>query len=163
VRMVRDGEGMSFFKEKTKIWLELMPEGKKPNLKAHTERLNLLIDLNRGEISTYNSYLIALFSISTPLFIALWSTGANIIIFIIFLIILSILIYKIINQIELVKEANEKLVEGYNVMQSKRAGTLLVLFEGTEKDILKKFEEVQKKCGGVFHQHNPFKEDNVKI
>jgi hypothetical protein len=153
---------MNFFKEKTRIWLELLPEGKKPNLKAHTERLGLLIDLNRSEISTYTSYLIALFSISTPLFIALWSAEANIYIFVGFLILLVFLVYKIINQIGLVKDTNEKLVEGYNVIQSKRAGSYMVLFEGTQRDILKKFEEMQNKFGGKLSQYNPFNENNVK-
>lgn len=154
---------MNFFKEKTKIWLELLPKGKKPNLKAHTERLRLLIDLNRGEISTYNSYLIALFSISTPLFIALWAAKVEFYIFIILLCILGFVIYNIIRRIELVKETNEKLVEGYNVMQSKRAGSYMFLFEGTEKDILKKFEEMEKKFGGDLHPYDPFQEDNVKM
>lgn len=153
---------MNFFKEKAKIWLELLPEGKKPNLKVHTERLNLLIDLNRSEISTYNSYLIALLSISTPLFIALWSAEVNLSVFIILLIVLGILIYKIMKKIELVKGANERLVEGYNTIQSKRAGSWLVLFEGNERDILKKFEEIQKKFGGELRPYDPFKEDNVK-
>ena len=145
------------FKEKAKIWVELIPEGKRPNLKAHTERLNLLIDLNRSEISSYNSYLIALLSISTPLFIALWSQQVHFSIFAILIIGLGIWVYKIVKQIKIVKGINEKLVEGYNVMQSKRAGSYLVLFEGSQKDILKKFEEMQKKFGGKLNQYDPLK------
>ena len=136
----------------------MFPEGSKPNLKAHLEAMRLLIDVNNSELSVYTNYLIAAFAVFTPLYFTLWGLGLSWIYSIVLFAINMSVVFIFINKIKDVKDCNSHLIEGYNVIQSQRGGS--ILFKARiDKDKIKEFEEISKQHGIKFSPYDPFNKE----
>lgn len=137
---------MSLFKDDVRVWISLHPEGKEVNLEAHLEQIKLCVELNNSDIDVYNGYLVALFSITIPVYATLWISKIPLYFIILTLIINLVLVYLLLSKIKVYKNSNEMLVEGYHAIQSKRAGSKILLLEGNRKKIFGVMKELQKKA-----------------
>lgn len=134
---------MGLFKDKITGWFSPIAIDGKYDLKSFSETIKLLIEVNNSELNGYTGYLIALFSVFTPIYIALG--GASIFTYIVVIELNAIILLFLLRKIKNIKIGNEIMIEQYNAIQSEIGGGSLVKVEGENENVLKKFNEWNKK------------------
>jgi len=140
---------MNFFKDDIRVFINIRSEKEKTNYKAHLEQMNLLIGINNANLSTYNSYLIALLSITIPIFVTLFISKAPIWLIISSIIINAIILYFLIKKINLLNYSNNQLVEAFNGIQAKRTGSRMFILEGNKKQVFEFMRKIGEKATKV--------------
>ncbi len=139
---------MGLFKDKITGWFSPIPidEGAnfKSNLKSISNSIRLIIEVNNSELTTYTGYLIALFSIFVPIYIALLNFNLSFWSYIIVIELNAIGCVFLIRKIKLIKEGNEMMIEQYNVIQAELGGVSLVKMKGKKEEIIKQVNEWNK-------------------
>lgn len=136
---------MGLFNDEVTAWYSPIAIDGKPDLKSLSKSIKLLIGINDSELSSYNAYLIALFSIFIPIYIALWNFKIPILPYFIIMELNAIGVALLLNKIRDIKKCNESMIEQYNSIQSKLGGSFLVKIKGKKKDVLRQFNEWNKK------------------
>src|SRR3989344_489559 len=95
--------------------------------------MNLVIGINNASLSSYNSYLIALLSITIPIFISLFISGASLWLITLFICINAIIVYFLVRKISTLNYSNNQLVEAFNGIQSKRTGSRMFILDQTSE------------------------------
>ena len=135
---------MNLFGDRITIWVNALVKGKKTNLRAQLESLKLLVDVNNIELSVYTSYLIAVFSIFIPIYFTIWNFRVQIDYFLVLLIINIIIVFSLVDRIQNIRYCNDFLIEAYNVIQSKIAGSYLICLDGNRKAVFRQLKEWQE-------------------
>src|SRR3989344_9226091 len=111
--------------------------------------MNLVIGINNASLSSYNSYLIALLSITIPIFISLFISGASLWLITLFICINAIIVYFLVRKISTLNYSNNQLVEAFNGIQSKRTGSRMFILEGNRKQVFEFMRKLGEKATRV--------------
>jgi hypothetical protein len=136
---------MGLFKDNITGWFSPVATDGKYDLNSLSKSIRLLIDVNNSEQSTYTGYLIALFSIFVPIYIALFEFNTSILIYMIVIEINAIGLIFLLRKIKEIKKCNEMMIEQYNYMQSELGGSFLVKLQGKKEDVIKQVNEWNKR------------------
>ena len=145
---------MSIFKDELTGWFSPIATDGKYDLKSLSKSIKLLIGVNTSEQTTYTGYLIALFSIFVPIYIALIEFKFHLLVYLIIIELNLIFLIVLLRKMKNLNECNEMMIEQYNAIQSQFGGSFLVKIKGKKEDVLKQVSKWNKQ----FH----FKPVNVK-
>lgn len=133
------------FKDNLTGWHSVINKDGKYDLKALSESIKLLIEVNNQEISCYTGYLIALFSIFVPIYIALSGIKTPILVYIILIELNISGIVLLLRKIKNIRKCNEYMLEQYNAIQSESGKSFLVRIDGEKKEAVKTMKKINKK------------------
>jgi len=136
---------MGIFKDNVTGWFSVVPIDGEYDLKSLSKSIKLLIEVNSSELTSYISYLIAIFSIFIPLYFTLWNFNASLLFFLIIMELNAISIVILLRKIKNTKQCNEMMIESYNSIQSEIGGSCLIRIEGEKEEVEKKCKEWCKK------------------
>ncbi len=135
---------MGIIKNEMTAWLNVFEKSKKYDLTAHAESMKLLIDVNNSELSAYIAFIIATFSIFTPIYFIFWNFNLSFVYYLGLGIFNLVILIVLIKKIRAIKQCNDSLIEGFNAIQAKRGKSFLVRIDGEKKVILEKIKEIKK-------------------
>ena len=137
------------FKDDMTGWLSIVDKNGEYDLKAHSESIKLLIEVNNQELSVYTNYLIAIFSFFVPIYIALLKFNMPISLLILIYLVIGELnligIITLLRKIKFVQKGNDSLIEKYNAIQSKLGKSFLVRIDGEKEKVDETVKQISKK------------------
>lgn len=136
---------MGIFRDELTGWFSPIAVDGEYDLKSLAKSIKLLISVNNSEQATYTGYLIALFSIFVPIYIAFIQFNVPILAYLIAIEINLISLIILLRKIKNLNECNEMMIEQYNTIQSQLGGSFLVKLKGKKEDVFKQVNEWNKK------------------
>ena len=88
--------------------------------------------------------MIAIFSISVPIYFTLWSFKAPILTYLILIELNAISVIVLLRKINSIKEFNDKMIETYNSIQSELGGSFLVRITGKKEEVIRQVQKLNK-------------------